>query len=1085
MNLPVDLLLRTPSFQDFSSRWKDSPPGRLEWGGLWGSTKTLFTTACSKQGRKPFLVVAPDPPSADLALGDLKTFGAGAWPLPGREGSLGPDDKVLRDRFRAMEMAGRKGFTGILVAPLHALLQAVHGDKREEGTLELQAGASMDPEIFMRRLVRAGFERVPAVGMPGEFACRGDILDFHAPALGEPIRLEFFDDEIESIRVFDLGTQRTRHLVKHIVVPLTRELAEIADTGDFVPLDTLAASFRVVLLNPGSIEKAGLKLVERFGETATAALRRWEKGLESRVTLALSTLPGKDGSLETLSVEEYCQGVAAGATLLAERGEAGEKTFAFCSTAAEGERLGEIIREEGADPARVEIREGDLESGFRIPEVRLTVLHHREFIPGHGQQLHRPRRKPLEGARIEGAASLRPGDLVVHAVHGLARFQGMESSPETDEGQDVLLLEFAQDARLKVPASRVDLVERYIGAGGGSPRLDRLGSGAFARRKKKVAEAVEDMAAEMLEIQAQRESAPGRSMPGPEPAQTEFEEAFPWPDTPDQVQATRDLHEDLSAPRAMDRLLCGDVGYGKTEIAARAIFRTILSGAQAAILVPTTLLAEQHARSLGERFADWGVEVGHLSRLVPPKTRTKVLKDLEKGRIDLVIGTHRILSRDVRFKDLSLVVIDEEQRFGVKHKEALKKKRAQVDVLTLTATPIPRTLHMALAGIRDISSLETAPAGRLEVRTEIRQGEDVELLREAIERELARGGQIFFVHNRVRTLEKSAARLEKLVPSARIVCGHGQMEPRELEASMLTFVRGEADILCSTTIVESGLDIPNANTIFIDDAHRYGLADLHQLRGRVGRGNRRAWCYLLVPRGKPLPHDAKRRLKAVEELRYLGAGYQIAMRDLEIRGAGNLLGAEQSGHINAVGYETYRRLLRQAVERLRHEASQGPEGPPPACDLSLGIAAALPVDYVADEEDRLSILRDFDSARCPDDLTAVLDGLRDRFGPPPREVLPLGIIFLLKHCLGERGFASLHPGEKGRLLCALRDPRKALQFAKKGGFEFRRTGPRRGVWILPPGIRKGRATLDYLFETISSCQSTKTQRKSFATPDRP
>ena len=368
--MPVDLLLRTPSFQDFSSRWKGSPPGRLEWGGLWGSTKTLFTTACSKQGRKPLLVVAPDPPSADLALGDLKTFGAGAWPLPGREGSLGPDDKVLRDRFRAMEMAGRKGFTGILVAPLHALLQAVHGDKREEGTLELQAGASMDPEIFMRRLVRAGFERVPAVGMPGEFACRGDILDFHAPALGEPIRLEFFDDEIESIRVFDLGTQRTRHLVKHIVVPLTRELAKIADTGDFVPLDTLAASFRVVLLNPGSIEKAGLKLVERFGETATAALRRWEKGLESRVTLALSTLPGKDGSLETLSVEEYCQGVAAGATLLAERGEAGEKTFAFCSTAAEGERLGEIIREEGADPARVEIREGDLESGFRIPEVQ-------------------------------------------------------------------------------------------------------------------------------------------------------------------------------------------------------------------------------------------------------------------------------------------------------------------------------------------------------------------------------------------------------------------------------------------------------------------------------------------------------------------------------------------------------------------------------------------------------------------------------------------------------------------------------------------------------------------------------------------
>jgi transcription-repair coupling factor (superfamily II helicase) len=491
----------------------------------------------------------------------------------------------------------------------------------------------------------------------------------------------------------------------------------------------------------------------------------------------------------------------------------------------------------------------------------------------------------------------------------------------------VLALEFADGALLQVPASRVDLVERYVGAGGAPPELDKLGGGAFLRRRRKVEEAVEDLAADMLEVQARREALPGFAFPEPGPEQRAFEESFPWEDTPDQAQGTAEIHADLGLPRATDRLICGDVGFGKTELAARAAFRAIHAGKQVAFLVPTTLLAEQHARSLAERFADWPLRIARLSRLAQPAERRETLAGLAAGTVDLVVGTHRLLSDDVRFADLGLVIIDEEQRFGVQDKELLKRKRAQVDVLTLTATPIPRTLHQALAGIRDITALATAPAGRQEVHTEIRYRDEDALIKEALERELARGGQVFFVHNRVRSLAAAAEKLQRLAPRARIVLGHGQMDAEELEDAMIAFVRGEADVLCSTTIVESGIDIPNANTILIDDAQRFGLADLHQLRGRVGRATRRGWCYLLIPRHQPLPLDARRRLKAVEEMRYLGAGFQLALRDLEIRGAGNLLGAEQSGHIHAVGYETYRRLLAQAVARLKRRGCRRPTCP--------------------------------------------------------------------------------------------------------------------------------------------------------------
>jgi transcription-repair coupling factor (superfamily II helicase) len=1071
---PAGALRATPAWRALAARW-GAQPGRLRWGGLWGSAKALATAALARESDAPLLVIAADSAAAELAHDDLLAFGCGATLLPARESSLGAEADVLRGRHHALALLRREGFGGTLVAPLAALIQPAPSEA-DGATLELRAGMRLDPEALARTLLDAGFERVPAISEPGEFSRRGDILDFHAPALGEPLRLEFFGEELESIRVFDLATQRTRHVMKHVDVPLRSELPEAASAEEALPLERMPAALRVVVWEPAAVADARQRL-GFLGATAVAALARCDALLARRAVIEWATLPGEDGTLPTLSVEEFCLGVAAGAARLAERAAAGERVLLHCATAAEADRLRQLLREAGRAEDLLQLVEAGLERGFRVPEARLTILHHRELVPGHGAQRPRARRRREHAAEsLQSALALKPGDLVVHATQGLARFRGLEASARED-GQDVLVLEFADGALLQVPASRVDLVERYVGAGGAPPELDKLGSGAFLKRRRKVEEAVEDLAADMLDTQAQREALPGFSFPYFESEQRGFEDAFPWDDTPDQAQGTAEIHADLALPRAMDRLICGDVGFGKTELAARAIFRAVQAGKQAAFLVPTTLLAEQHARSLGERFADWAIRVERLSRLVRPKEQRKTIGETAAGAVDVLVGTHRLLSKDVRFHDLGLVVIDEEQRFGVQHKEELKRKRAQVDVLTLTATPIPRTLHQALAGIRDITSLTTAPAGRQEVHTEIRYRDEDALIKEALERELARGGQVFFVHNRVRTLEAAAARLQRLAPRARIVTGHGQMEPEQLEDAMIAFVRGEADVLCSTTIVESGLDIPNANTILIDDAHRFGLADLHQLRGRVGRATRRGWCYLLIPRGQPLPLDARRRLKAVEEMRYLGAGFQLALRDLEIRGAGNLLGAEQSGHIHAVGYETYRRLLGQAVARLRRRGEVARTGAPPVCDVSLGVSAALPQAYVPDEETRLAVLREFDRMREPEELDAALEALRDRFGPPPPELTSLGRLFLLKHRLGAMGLDAIQRVDD-HLHCTMRDA-KAFERALRGlGADLRVLSVRRALWMLPDPAAGPAEVLEQVYRAATGCAPPPPPRKS-------
>ncbi|MCI0458691.1 MAG: transcription-repair coupling factor [Gemmataceae bacterium] len=591
-----------------------------------------------------------------------------------------------------------------------------------------------------------------------------------------------------------------------------------------------------------------------------------------------------------------------------------------------------------------------------------------------------PRRR-LESRAIDSFLDLQEGDLVVHVSHGIARYRGMQVVDKNGQAEEHLILEFREGTRLYVPASKIELVQKYVGGAHSDPDLSKLGGAGWQRKKDRVAAAVLDLASEMVELQATREAQPGIAYPPDTEWQAEFEATFPYEETPDQLTTLTEIKRDMQRARPMDRLICGDVGYGKTELAIRAAFKAIDNGQQVAVLVPTTILAEQHFRTFGERLAEYPFNVESISRFRSAGEQKRILERLARGGVDVIIGTHRLVSPDVQFKDLGLVIIDEEQRFGVEHKERLKRLRQTVDVLTLTATPIPRTLHLSLLGIRDISNLETPPRDRLAIETRIARF-DAQLIRHAMLRELNREGQVYFVHNRVQNIQEIADRVQQIVPEARIVIGHGQMHEHELERAMLKFVRREADVLVATTIIESGLDIPNANTIFINQADNYGLADLHQLRGRVGRYKHRAYAYLLLDGQRQVTPAAARRLKAIEEFTELGAGFKIAMRDLEIRGAGNILGTQQSGHIAAVGYELYCQLLENAVRRLKNQPSKGHV----EVTIDLPWQAFLPRDYVPGQRLRIEVYRRLGRVRRLERLEDFKGELRDRFGPFPEPV---------------------------------------------------------------------------------------------------
>jgi len=864
--------------------------------------------------------------------------------------------------------------------------------------------------------VKLDYDNEPEVTLPGEFSRRGGIVDVYPPTCSLPVRIEFFGDTIESMRHFDPESQRSVRTVDSVrIVPRGAWVISPDTTNRAGFLDFAGPEATLVLIEPRTI----VEHLHRFGdsdmaEAVLASAHRRERTfyVETAANLVAGESPaaniprvrsdavGLSESLGLLIPELGGDAVAWRRQQLRAQLEswlARNIAVAACAgTPGDAERFKEQLAEEGLDAAvadgRIEVLSETVDAGVLLPSAHVAVLSERELF-GRRTEARRRRARSTR-YRFEQALDQRfdieEGAYAVHAAHGICIYHGIREIEVAGELQEVMELEFADDARLYVPLDQAHLVSRYVGGTRKAPRLSRIGSGAWKKKRAAAAAAATDFAAELLRIDALRHSNKGVSFkPDPEWEEV-FAAAFPFEETRDQALAATEVLADMEKSEPMDRLLCGDVGYGKTEVAMRAAFRAVLNGRQVAVLVPTTVLAHQHFITFRERMADFPVTIEMLSRLRSSAEQKRIVEALTEGKIDIVIGTHRLLSPDIAFRNLGLVIIDEEQRFGVRHKEKLKALRANVDVLTMTATPIPRTLYLSLGGIRNLSRIMTPPSGRQPVVTVVAP-HDRRLIRDAILRELEREGQVFYLHNRVHSIRAACERLQELVPGARFGIAHGRLHPDELEEVMTRFVLREIDVLVCTTIIESGLDIPNANTIIIERADRFGLADLYQLRGRVGRYHNQAYAYFLLPPMGALPRNARERLAAIRRYTHLGAGFRLALRDLEIRGAGNILGPEQSGHIAAVGLELYSRLLREAVHRLTHR-------PPPirptvhlrldfirfALNEGRGKAAAsIPPDYVGSADVRVACYRRLAEMTEVGQVNAFEEELRDRFGPPP------------------------------------------------------------------------------------------------------
>ncbi len=892
-----------------------------------------------------------------------------------------------------------------IVTSFPALLQPVPSRAELAAkTRFLCVGEAVDPEILIGWLVERGFERVTAIELPGEFSMHGGILDVFPQTESHPLRIEFFGDEVESIRRFDAASQRKLEELSEVGVTALGQAAKPDDGddtdapagpnvgvthGEAHVADWLPAGSWIVLVELADMLDEGRHYLGRLdnprGFFGTEAA--FKRCIEFS-TVTVAAISGDSAEtvchLRTQSVERFDVPAPEVIGELAKVVGRDEQVLIACHNVGERQRLTELLAETDLPKTgRVALCEGNVLRGFRLVADRLIVISDHELFGRRDIRRGAPqvRKAAVETRAIDSFLELSEGDLVVHLTKGIARYRGMQMLGEDDRQEEHLVLEFRDAVKLFVPASLIHLVQKYVGGSKSSPTLSKIGTSSWEHRKQAVAEAVADLAGDMVTLQAARAAKQGITFPPDSHWQQEFEASFPYTETDDQVTAIEALKADMQQSRPMDRLICGDVGYGKTEVAMRGAFKAIDAGRQVAVLVPTTVLAEQHFRTFTERMAEYPFSIEVLSRFRTRGEQKKVLEGLAAGTVDLVIGTHRLISSDVHFSDLGLLVIDEEQRFGVEAKEMLKKIRLEVDVLTLSATPIPRTLHLSLLGIRDISNLQTPPHDRLAIETRIARF-DTELIRQAIVRELNRGGQVYFVHNRVYDIETFADRIQTIVPEARIGIVHGQMGEHELEDSMVAFVAGKLDVLVATTIIESGLDIPNANTIFIHQADKYGLADLHQLRGRVGRYKHRAYCYLLLEEGQSLTGTAARRLKAIEEFSELGAGFKIAMRDLEIRGAGNILGTEQSGHIASVGYELYCQLLENAVRRLKNQPIRETRH----VAVNLPLPAFLPGSYAPPGRHKIEVYRKFSRVESFEQLAELETELRDRFGPIPDQV---------------------------------------------------------------------------------------------------
>lgn len=1018
------------------------------------------------------LVVVPTSDIAERTFTDLIYYAGETEPqtvtlLRPRDEAVGalesPSERSARMALLADLVAGRPR---IVVAPVAALRQYLLPPERFAAeSFALAPGDEPGWDKVQERLYETGYRRVDVVSAAGEYAVRGGILDVFPATADRPLRLEFFGDALESIRAFDIASQRSDTALDGITItpwleiprdPAVRARVLAAVTGEpnvvaavraylasgaDVPepwigyafgehatiLDYLRADALVVLEEPGMLETIDRSLAnERSREVetllagvasgeldvgdgevgdalvaeliapapqlaayaaafaarrvlvVTGGIEAEDRGWLPRTVqdVALETRPGEHFARRIEHFVESVRGwVGAGDTVWLVASGVSRLTQLLAAAGITVERGAAVSGRGGT----VFVDTGSIESGFSIPSVRLHVLGEVEIF---GQPAKRVRLRAVKEGVPVTLADLKVGDFVVHAVHGIAQYLGLRTETILGATSDYLDLRFAGTDRMLVPVHQMHQVTKYGAHEGAAPRLSKMGGGDWARTKTRVSEALAKIADGLVELYAEREVARGHAFGPDTPWQAELEEAFPYEPTPDQAKAIDETKRDMERARPMDRLVCGDVGYGKTEVAVRAAFKAVADRKQVAVLVPTTLLAAQHHKTFAQRLAAFPVRLAELSRFKTKKEQQAILKQVADGSIDLVVGTHRLLQKDVVFRDLGLIVVDEEQRFGVMHKERLKQLRATVDVLTLSATPIPRTLQMSLMGVRDLSLIQTAPRNRMSIKTVVVPASDA-VVAHAIANELDRGGQVYYVHNRIDSIYAVARALEKLVPRARIGVGHGQMSEAELEPVMTAFIDGELDVLVSTTIIENGIDIPNVNTMIVNDADRFGLAQLYQLRGRVGRSNHQAYAFLLYQGHKALTEDAKARLEAIREFTHLGSGLQIAMRDLEIRGAGNLLGAAQSGFIGAVGFETYAELLAEAIAarkgRPRDEA-------PAEAVIDVKLDAYVPGDYIPQVSQKIAVYQQLATARTRAEVDEIAAGVRDRFGPLP---LPL------------------------------------------------------------------------------------------------
>jgi transcription-repair coupling factor (superfamily II helicase) len=1116
-------LSRDQAFQDLAAKLVRREAGPFSLAGLTPTAKALYLVLLWQVTERPMLVVSDNNQHAealseliatffDLLISRAEVGRPQMVPaldvLPGQ--NVAPHKEIVEQRAIGLWRMS-SGTVPLTVVPAPSMLLRTQApDYYRRLTLTLAVGEEIPLDALEEHLKSIGYERREPVEMVGEYSIRGGILDVFPAESTRPLRIEFFGDEIESIRRFEVETQRSVMKISEAqVLPLSEPVQMEPEHS----LLDLASGALVMIDEPEQVQLAAERLWKRLDQHPDSAgyFWRWEEisppllsgfhlgadtanaaggraGQPVMVSLRELDLDGSAAHMATrpsLAFHGSMQVAVAEAKTMVEQGY---RVAFFAPSNGELERLADILREysvpfslglapnEAASPYLAEraylagpvastyLIKGLVRRGVTFPDAKIAFIGSEDLFDPSDLVARPSLTKGQLSAFAADLADLKPGDYVVHVTHGVGRFLGLREIVQGEQKGDFMLLEYAGESKLYVPLTRMDLVEKYRGAGEQGPPLDRLGGATWTARKTRVKTKMRDMADELLKLYAERRMAEGFSFSSDSNWQREFEDAFEYTSTKDQLSAVKEIKRDMESPHPMDRLLCGDVGFGKTEVAMRAAFKALGDGKQVAVLAPTTVLAFQHFETFKRRFAAFPVNIAMFSRFKSPKEIKVGIDELALGRIDVAIGTHRLLSKDVEFRDIGLLIVDEEQRFGVRHKERLKQIRKNVDVLTMSATPIPRTLHMSLLGIRDMSVIETPPKDRLAIHTVVAKY-DPEIVKQAIEQEMGRGGQVYFVHNRVESIFSRAAAIQELVPNCRIAIGHGQMGEQELERVLLGFMRHEYDVFVCTTIVENGLDIPLANTMIIENAERHGLSELYQLRGRVGRSNRRAYAYLLVPQDTELSEIARKRLAALREFSDLGAGFKIAALDLELRGAGNLLGGEQHGHIEAVGFDMYLKMLEETVQELK-----GIEVPVEVHSaLNLGLDIRIPAEYIADEHQRLRAYKRVADAKDPEQAEIVRAELADRYGPAPEAVETLVRFALLKSAAQKAGIEAIdrrgnalnikfHPGAKidPAKLMALVSSREGAQFTPAG------------VLRLPLDSGEAGAVLDSVKESIET-----------------